>query len=47
MVIEGQTPESVSGAKAEMRRILEEATLEIHGRMAAGLDGGGGKYSVV
>jgi ATP-dependent RNA helicase DDX46/PRP5 len=48
MVIEGSSPEGVSGAKSEMRRILEEETLEIHGRMAAGLDsGGGGKYSVV
>ena len=47
MVIEGNTPEGVSGAKSEMRRILEEATLELHGRIAAGLDGGGGKYNVV
>jgi len=46
-VIDGDTVERVSGAKRELRRILEEATLELHGRIAAGLDGGGGKYNVV
>jgi hypothetical protein len=48
MVIEGQSPDSVTAAKTEMRRILEEATLELHGRLAAGLEtSSGGKYNVV